>query len=105
MDLVVKSAGDYRAFRISPGDTNYMACVFDRIGEDAPFTCVVEIYALGGKTPPTSVHVIEHTGPSKLYALCTMVPNEEFAEMIHSGTPVPLDAEDIAVLTGQRVPA
>jgi len=54
MDPIVKAATDYRAFRISPGDTNYM------------------------------------------------VPNEEFAEMIYDGTPVPLDDEDIAVLTGFR---
>jgi hypothetical protein len=31
-----------------------------------------------------------------------MVPNEEFAEMIHDSTPVPLDDDDIAMLTGFR---
>jgi hypothetical protein len=30
------------------------------------------------------------------------VPNEEFAEMIHDSMPVPLDDEDIAMLTGFR---
>ena len=142
MDPIVKRAGDYRAFRISPGDTNYMACVFDPIGEGVGFTCVVEIYEPGGRTPPNShphahemffimqgegfahcdgktaplaagdsvllppgsVHIIENTGPGKLYALCVMVPNEEFAELIHNGTPVELDEEDMAFLRKTRLP-
>src|SRR5258708_4006085 len=50
---------------------------------------------------PGTEHVVENTGPGKLYALCVMVPNEEFAELIHNGTPVELDAEDRAVLMGR----
>jgi mannose-6-phosphate isomerase-like protein (cupin superfamily) len=48
--------------------------------------------------PPTGMHVIENTGEGRLYALCIMVPNEDFAELIRSGSPVELDAEDMAVL-------
>ena len=48
--------------------------------------------------PPTGTHVIENTGSTRLYALCIMVPNEDFAELIRSGTPVDLDEEDLAVL-------
>lgn len=48
--------------------------------------------------PPNGVHVIENTGEGRLYALCIMVPNEDFAELIRSGTPVILDDEDLAVL-------
>lgn len=48
--------------------------------------------------PPTGTHVIENTGTSRLYALCIMVPNEDFTELIRSGTPVDLDEEDMAVL-------
>ena len=48
--------------------------------------------------PPTGMHVIENTGEGRLYALCIMVPNEDFAELIRSGIPVELDAEDMAVL-------
>jgi hypothetical protein len=33
-----------------------------------------------------------------------MVPNEDFAQLIHSGTPVELDAEDLAVLRGNAPP-
>lgn len=51
--------------------------------------------------PPNGIHVIENTGPSRLYALCIMVPNEDFAELIRSGIPVELDDEDLAVL-GRR---
>jgi mannose-6-phosphate isomerase-like protein (cupin superfamily) len=139
MPAIVKRPGDYRAFRISPGDTNYMACVFDPLGEGVDFTCIVEIYTVGGRTPPNShraahemffilkgegraladgtstplkagdaillrpgtEHVVENTGAGKLYALCVMVPNEGFAELIHNGTPVELDDEDRAVLEGR----
>jgi mannose-6-phosphate isomerase-like protein (cupin superfamily) len=48
--------------------------------------------------PPTGTHEIENTGSGRLYALCLMVPNEDFAELIRSGIPVELDDEDWAVL-------
>ena len=134
---VAKHAGELRAFRISPTDTNYFACLADPVGEGVGFTILVEIYRPGGATPPNThsaawevffilegtgkgicdgvevdlapgsmlllppgkEHIVQNTGPGKLYALCAMVPNEEFAEMIHAGEPVALDAEDIAVLT------
>ena len=49
---------------------------------------------------PGSEHVIENTGPDKLYTLTVMTPNEEFSELIRRGEPVELDAEDIRVLQG-----
>jgi mannose-6-phosphate isomerase-like protein (cupin superfamily) len=48
--------------------------------------------------PATSTHVIENTGTERLYALCIMVPNEDFVELIRSGTAVELDEEDMRVL-------
>ncbi len=48
--------------------------------------------------PPTGRHEIRNTGSGRLYALCFMVPNEDFAELIRSGTPVGLDEEDLQVL-------
>jgi mannose-6-phosphate isomerase-like protein (cupin superfamily) len=133
---VIKSPSDYQAFRISPQDTNRLALVFDPTVANMSLTYCVEIFDIGGKTPPNrhqiavemffvikgqgraicdgktvniqagdsilvppnGVHVIENTGPTRLYALCIMVPNEDFAELIRSGTPVDLDAEDLAVL-------
>jgi len=47
---------------------------------------------------PGSEHVVENTGPGKLYCLTTMIPNEGFAELIRAGTKVTLDADDLAVL-------
>jgi mannose-6-phosphate isomerase-like protein (cupin superfamily) len=48
--------------------------------------------------PRGQTHQIVNTGPGRLYALCTMIPNDGFAELIRSGVPAELDAEDMAVL-------
>jgi len=48
--------------------------------------------------PPTGIHELRNTGKGRLYALCIMVPNEDFAELIRSGIPVELDEEDLRVL-------
>ncbi|MBD2310402.1 cupin domain-containing protein [Desertifilum sp. FACHB-1129] len=133
---VIKSPTDYQAYRISPNDTNRLAIVFDPSTTDFSLTYCVEIFDIGGKTPPnrhqlavemffvlkgeglatcdgksvriqagdsllvppTGTHVIENTGKDRLYALCIMIPNEDFAELIRSGTPVELDEEDLRVL-------
>ena len=49
---VAKTSRDYRCFKISPGDTNRLAIVFDPIGDQVDFICTVEIFDVGGKTPP-----------------------------------------------------
>ena len=49
---------------------------------------------------PGNEHVVENTGPGKLYTLTVMTPNEGFAELIRAGEPVELDAEDLSVLAG-----
>jgi mannose-6-phosphate isomerase-like protein (cupin superfamily) len=51
---------------------------------------------------PGSEHVIENTGPGKLYTLTVMTPNEGFAELIRSGERVELDDEDRKVLGAHR---
>lgn len=137
---VVKSPADYQAFRISPDSTNRQAIVFDPVIADTSLTVCVEIFDVGGKTPPnrhqravemffvlkgegtatcdgktvpiragdsllvppTGVHEIANTGAERLYTLTIMVPNEHFAQLIHSGIPVELDDEDLAVL--RRLP-
>lgn len=43
-------------------------------------------------------HLVENTGPGRLYCLTTMVPDEAFAELIRNGIPWELDALDRAVL-------
>jgi mannose-6-phosphate isomerase-like protein (cupin superfamily) len=47
---------------------------------------------------PTGIHEIRNTGTGRLYALCFMVPNEDFSELIRSGIPTELDEEDLRVL-------
>ena len=139
--VVAKAPGDLKAYRISPQDTNYFACLVDPVAEGVPFTFIVEIYEKGGATPPNThtiahefffilegtgkgycdglevdlapgsclmippgkEHVVKNTGAGKLYALCAMVPNEAFAELIHSGQEVPLGADDLAILS-RRMP-
>lgn len=139
--VVLKAPADLKAYRISPTDTNYFACLADPVVEGVPFTFIVEIYENGGATPPNThsvahefffilagtgkgycdglevdlapgssllippgkEHVVQNTGPGKLYALCAMVPNEDFAELIYSGQEVPLTADDLAVI-GRRLP-
>lgn len=133
---LVKSPTDYQAFRISSHDTNRLAIVFDPQSANMSLTFCVEIFDVGGKTPPnrhqlavemffvlqgeglatcdgktvairagdsilvppTGIHQIENTGSDRLYALCIMVPNEDFAELIRRGIPTELDEADMAVL-------
>ena len=51
---------------------------------------------------PGVEHVVENTGPGKLYCLTMMTPNEGFAELIRNGTPVELTDDDRAVISGRR---
>jgi len=133
---VLKSPQDYQAYRISPQDTNRLAIIFDPIIANASLTVCLEIFDIGGKTPPnrhntavemffilkgqgiaqcdgkfiqikagdsllvppTGTHIIKNTGSTRLYTLCIMIPNEDFAELIRSGTPVALDEGDFQVL-------
>ncbi|XHR83354.1 MAG: cupin domain-containing protein [Gloeotrichia echinulata GP01] len=133
---VIKSPKDYQVYRISPCDTNRLAIIFDTANANTSLTCCVEIFDVGGQTPPnrhqwavemffilkgegvaicdgkqvsikagdgllvppTGTHLIKNTGSSRLYTLTIMVPNEDFSELIRSGIPVTLDAEDLAVL-------
>ncbi len=47
-------------------------------------------------------HQIVNVGVGRLYALCTMIPDDQFAELIRNGVPAELDAEDLAVLRRLR---
>lgn len=135
---IARHAAELQAFRISPTDSNYFACLLDPLADGVSFTMVVEIFEPGGKTPPNThtiaeeaffvlagtgraiaegssrgvgpgdvlvlrpgvEHVVENTGPGKLYCLTIMTPNEGFAELIRAGAPVHLTDEDRAVISG-----
>ena len=136
-NMVLRSVSSVEARRIAPEDSNYFAVLFDP-ADDVDIVCVLEIFTVGGRTPPNShsraheffyvlsgegkalcdgtersfgrgdalmlrpgtEHVIVNTGPSKLYTLTFMVPNEDFAELIRAGELVELDDEDRATLAG-----
>lgn len=51
---IAKRAAEFQAFRISPGDSNYFACLLDPLADGVSFTMVVEIFEPGGKTPPNA---------------------------------------------------
>jgi mannose-6-phosphate isomerase-like protein (cupin superfamily) len=51
--MALRNVGQVEARRISPSDTNYFALLFSP--DDAvDVVCVVEIFTVGGKTPPNS---------------------------------------------------
>ncbi|MFM7559626.1 cupin domain-containing protein [Cylindrospermopsis raciborskii] len=49
---VIKSPQDYQAYRIGPNDTNRLAIIFDSNTANTSLTCCVEIFDIGGQTPP-----------------------------------------------------
>src|SRR5262245_35574990 len=135
---LLRRAGDCRVSRISAADTNKFVLAVDPVADRLPFISVIEIFDVGGKTPPNThqhahemfyvlsgrgraycagksydvakgdtlvlppglEHVVENTGPDKLYCLTVLVPNEGFAELIRAGAPMELDAGDRAVIVG-----
>ncbi|TLS52089.1 cupin domain-containing protein [Paenibacillus antri] len=50
--------------------------------------------------PPQSTHQVLNTGASRLYTLTTMVPDEDFSDLIKAGPKAELDEEDKRVLSG-----
>ncbi len=56
---IAKRADELQAFRISPGDSNYFACLLDPLADGVSFTLVVEIFEPGGRTPPNTHGVAE----------------------------------------------
>jgi len=53
--MIAKPREAYRAYRISPGDTNRFILVFDPSADEANFVFAIEIFDVGGRTPP-NVH-------------------------------------------------
>ena len=49
---IAKTARAYEAWRISPNDSNRLAFVFDPVADGAAFIAAVEIFDVGGRTPP-----------------------------------------------------
>lgn len=45
--------------------------------------------------PAGSTHTIANTGPGRLYAITTMVPDDGFAALIRAGVPDVLDDDDL----------
>lgn len=87
-----KSMGACPAFRISNGDTNYFALVFDKESENCDLVAVVEIFEPGGRTPPNGhmrahemFFVLEGEGDAYANGECTRIVKGD-ALMIMPGT-------------------
>lgn len=52
--MLARSVGDVEVRRISPTDSNYFALLFDPLRDGIDPVCVVEIFTIGGRTPPNS---------------------------------------------------
>ncbi|OGX61564.1 MAG: cupin [Paenibacillus sp. RIFOXYA1_FULL_44_5] len=48
--------------------------------------------------PPGHTHQVRNTGSERLYVLTTMIPDENFSDLILSGPEAELDQEDLRVL-------
>lgn len=51
---VKRSALAARAYRIAPRDSNYFALLFEPAGDHIEPVIVVEVFTVGGRTPPNS---------------------------------------------------
>lgn len=79
MIAVAKSPRDYQVFRIKAADTNKFALIADPHQERTSFVTVVEIFDVGGATPPNA-----HVAADELFYV--------------------LHGEGIAVCDGKRLP-
>lgn len=52
--VVLRSVATVEARRIAPHDTNYFALLFEPEADRIDPVCVVEIFAVGGATPPNA---------------------------------------------------
>ncbi len=50
--VIAKQARQYEAWRINPADSNRLALIYDPDADGAAFVAAVEIFDVGGKTPP-----------------------------------------------------
>lgn len=76
---VAMKPADYPVFRIKASDTNKFAILADPLGAKTSFITVVEIFDVGGKTPPNS-----HVAADELFYV--------------------LHGEGVAVCNGERIP-
>ncbi|MGK7865310.1 cupin domain-containing protein [Falsiroseomonas sp. E2-1-a4] len=89
----------------TPPNTHQVAeeCFFVLKGSGKAYADGVEMLVGPGDAfvlRPGVEHVVVNDTAAKLYCLTFMTPNEGFAELIRSGIPVELTAEDIAVIAG-----
>jgi mannose-6-phosphate isomerase-like protein (cupin superfamily) len=57
--VTARNASDYAVYRIASHETNKFAFLTDPVADGAGFTQVIEIFDVGGKTPPNSHRVAQ----------------------------------------------
>jgi len=61
----VRTRESYEALKIAPGDSNKMVLLFDPIADQTGFVSLIEIFDVGGRTPP-NMHTV---GQEMFYVL------------------------------------
>ncbi len=80
------NAAEAQVFRISPKDTNYFAILFDQQQDEIAHIFVVEIFTVGGATPPNE-HASAH----------------EFFYVLHGEGIARCDGKEVAIRQGDSL--
>lgn len=59
--VIARHLHEYKVFRIQAGDSNKFAMVVDPIADNTSFINVIEIFDVGGRTPPNT-HQVANEG-------------------------------------------
>jgi mannose-6-phosphate isomerase-like protein (cupin superfamily) len=100
VSFVARRAGEYRVFRITASDTNKFALLVDPAGDGTSFVSVVEIFDVGGATPPNAhraadeLFYVLHGEGAALVDGRRLVIGRGDSFLVHAGT------EHIVVNTG-----
>lgn len=86
MAFSVANLSEAKAFRISPGDTNYFVMLFDKESDGIDNVFVVEIFTTGGATPPNE-HATAH----------------EFFHVLHGEGVARCDGKTLPIKTGDSL--
>ena len=100
VSAVARRLGDYPVYRIAPTDSNRFAIVSDPVSDGVRFITVIEIFDVGGATPPNT-----HRAADELFLVLhgegrAHCDGREFAVRTGDSFLVRAGAEHVVVNTG-----